>query len=171
MRFWDTSALVPLVLEEDGSAAAREMFSADPEVTAWWGTRIEFRAALYRPVQGGRVSRATAERAEALLDRLASAWIEVQPVDVVRETAERLLRGHGLRAGDAVQLGAALVAAEFRPSALPFVCFDDRLAAAARTEGFPVLGIMTRAASSPTAVPTETGAPRLYSRRPIRRPR
>jgi len=50
----------------------------------------------------------------------------------------RLLRIHPLRAADALQLAAALTAAE-NPGALAFVSLDDRLSDAARREGFSIL--------------------------------
>lgn len=140
MRFWDASALAPLLLVEARTDESRRLLQEDPEVLTWWGTRLECRSALYRPVHAGRRPPEVAARAETMLDRLSTGWTEVQPTDAVRETAERLLRGHPLRAGDALQLAAALVAAEFRPSGMPFVCYDDRLAAAARREGFRILG-------------------------------
>ena len=140
MKFWDASALAPLLLDEPRTAESRRLLVEDPEVLTWWGTRVECRSALYRPVHAGRLSREIATRAETILDRLAAAWIEVQPTDPIRETAERLLRGHVLRAGDAFQLAAAMIAAEFRPASLSFVCYDERLASAARREGFTILG-------------------------------
>jgi uncharacterized protein len=54
----------------------------------------------------------------------------------------RFLRVHPLRAADALQLAAAFVAAERRPSSLDIVTLDDQLAAAARKEGFVVLEVL-----------------------------
>ena len=51
----------------------------------------------------------------------------------------RLLLVHDLRAGDALQLAAALTAAEGQPIAMGFVTLDDRLGRAALREGFPVV--------------------------------
>jgi uncharacterized protein len=70
---------------------------------------------------------------------LASGWHEVDPNDEIRETAARLLRVHLLRAADALQLAAAFVAAERRPSSLEFVTLDDHLGDAARKEGFVLI--------------------------------
>jgi predicted nucleic acid-binding protein len=70
------------------------------------------------------------------LDELARAWHEIGPGEIVRETAMRFLRVHPLRAADALQLAAAFVAAENRPSALEVVTLDDRLAEVADKEGF-----------------------------------
>lgn len=57
----------------------------------------------------------------------------------MRESAVRFLRIHPLRAADALQLGAAFIAAERRPTTLQFVTLDDRLADAARKEGFTLV--------------------------------
>jgi predicted nucleic acid-binding protein len=71
--------------------------------------------------------------------RLAAAWHEIDPSDAIRETAIRFLRVHPLRAADALQLAAAFIGAERRPASLEIVTLDDRLATAARREGFNVL--------------------------------
>ena len=55
------------------------------------------------------------------------------------EAAIRFLRVHPLRAADALQLGAAFLAAERRPPSLEMVTLDDYLANAARREGFAVI--------------------------------
>jgi predicted nucleic acid-binding protein len=46
------------------------------------------------------------------------------------------MRVHPLRSADALQLAAAFVAAETRPATLAFLTLDERLAEAARKEGF-----------------------------------
>ena len=45
------------------------------------------------------------------------------------------------RSDAAVQLAAALVAADHDARTLEFVCLDERLAAAARREGFAVITV------------------------------
>lgn len=47
-----------------------------------------------------------------------------------------MVRTHPLRAADAFQLAATLVASEYRPANLAFLSLDQRLSAAARREGF-----------------------------------
>jgi hypothetical protein len=54
-----------------------------------------------------------------------------------------MVRVHDLGAADALQLAAALAASEQRPSTLPCVCLDERLARAAELEGFPVVAERT----------------------------
>ncbi len=62
-------------------------------------------------------------------------------IDAVKRLAERLVETHPLRAADALQIGAALVAAESEPEALEYVTLDSRQAEAAEREGFRVMHI------------------------------
>jgi hypothetical protein len=48
------------------------------------------------------------------------------------------MRVHALRAADALQIAAAYLRAEGRPRTLDVVTLDERVAAAARKEGFVV---------------------------------
>ena len=48
MRFWDTSALVPLFIAERESGAAVKRLREDPEVVVWTLARLELLAALSR---------------------------------------------------------------------------------------------------------------------------
>jgi len=59
----------------------------------------------------------------------------------VRDRARRLLEIHPLRAADSLQLAAALVASEEKPSQLPFVSLDRNLARAAEKEGFELIEV------------------------------
>ena len=74
----------------------------------------------------------------ARLEAFSREWIEVPAIDDVRTQGSRLLRTHALRAADALQLAAAIVASDFEPPALEFVSLHVRLFAAAEREGFPV---------------------------------
>ena len=138
MRYWDSSALVPLLLEESRTQALTQLLSSDFELVTWWGSRVECHSAIYRHVHAGRLGPQVAAAAETVLSALAARWLEIGANEILRETAERLLRGHPLRIGDALQLAGAIVASDFRPSTLEIVCCDQRLATAARREGFTV---------------------------------
>lgn len=139
MRFWDSSAIVPVVVEEAASRACRDLLRADRRVVVWCLTRTEVLSALCRRCREGGLSREDLARAEGRLERLALRWDEVDAVLPVREAAERLLRIHPLRAADALQLGAALVLVEHRPRRSPLVSLDAGLSAAAAAEGFEVI--------------------------------
>lgn len=138
MRFWDSSAVLPLLVGEATSAAVMRTFESDPEVVTWWATEIECVSALAHLEREGSLTSASTVEALHRLGALARAWQEVQPVAAVRQTAIRLLRVHPLRSADASQLAAAIVAAEGHPATLTFVTLDDRLIQAAEREGFPI---------------------------------
>ena len=106
----------------------------------WWTAEVECTSALARLERDQSLSRKAAVSAYQRLAVFRDAWNEVQPTAGLKENATRLLRVHVLRAADALQLAAAILAAEGRPATLGFVCFDDRLATAARKEGFEVVG-------------------------------
>ena len=142
MRFWDSSALVPLVVEEPTSRACRRESRADPVIVVWALTRVEVRWSLQRLRRMRQLEGPALRGAQLRLDRLARRWDEVVALEAVRDEAERLLEayGHlGLLAADAMQLGAALVSCEGRPRRHAFVTLDDDLARAAGTEGFDVI--------------------------------
>lgn len=140
MRFWDSSALVALLVDEPRSAAAEAWLREDPEIIVWWATEIECASAVARLEREGALDPGGTRTALSRLRRLAGAWNEVEASDAVRRVALRILRVHPLRAADALQLAAASVAAEGDPASLEFVTFDARLAAAAELEGFAHLG-------------------------------
>ena len=60
-------------------------------------------------------------------------------LELVKQRAERWLRVHSLRAADALQSGAALLATQEQPQGIDFVNDDQNLAAAAHKEGFAIL--------------------------------
>jgi uncharacterized protein len=98
---------------------------------------VECVSALARLERSAALDARAAALAFDRLRQLSASWHEVEPSDIVRETATRFLRVHPLRAADALQLAAAFVAAEQRPSSLAIITLDDRLAGAARKEGLP----------------------------------
>ena len=139
MRFWDSSAVIPLLVREGSTRSVLSEIERDPEMIVWWGTQVECVSALARLERDAKLDAAGMTAAVDRLDALIRAWQEIQPADRVRQTATRLLRVHVLRAGDAFQLGAAIAAAEDRPATLEMVTLDDRLAKAAQREGFKVV--------------------------------
>ena len=136
MKFWDSSALVPLLAAERRTRAVQALYTRDPQVVVWWGTPVECASAIARLERDGALSGADAAASFSRLDALVPSWMQIEPSDEIRESARRFLRVHPLRAADALQLAAALVAAERRPPTLTLVTCDDRLRDAAGREGF-----------------------------------
>ena len=140
MKFWDTSALVPLLIDEPTTEAMRRHLAQDRHVIVWMMTSVELLSTL------SRLGRHTAEledllpgtRADAM--QLFAKWSAVVDAPAVKRRAERLVGVHPIASADALQLAAALLASGDRPESLPFVTLDTVLARAARLEGFQVIG-------------------------------
>jgi predicted nucleic acid-binding protein len=125
--------------EEEDTGLVRRWLEDDTAVVTWVWTRVELVGAIERRARQGAMS--LGARRDLLLraDRLAEGWDEVTEVFAVRARALAVLARHDLRAADAAQLGAALLAAADDPASLTFVCLDERLAAIADREGLRVL--------------------------------
>jgi predicted nucleic acid-binding protein len=140
VRFWDSSAIVPLMIVEDGSARVRNWFDSDSEILVWTLTRVELLSAIARRRRDEPGSAAMLTVARRNILRAWDGWSEITTVELVRRHAERLVESYALRAGDALQLGAALIAAEGDPTNFELVTLDRNLADAAERESFAVLG-------------------------------
>jgi uncharacterized protein len=137
VKFWDSSAVVPLLVPEVMSGSVQRLYEDDLVMAAWWATEIECTSAIARRQRLGQLPEDVAAEGFVRLKALREGWHEVEPGEELRESAKRLLRVHDLRTADALQLAAAVYVAEARPSTLEFISLDDRLLAAARREGFP----------------------------------
>lgn len=139
MRFWDTSALVPLILEEAHSDRAKALLVEDPRLILWWGAELECQSALARSWREGRIDRRQYDQLRDVARPLLSRAFEISPSATVRSRAIRVLESHPLRAADALHLAAALTWTMDRPAGAELVCLDQRLRSAAQREGFVVL--------------------------------
>jgi uncharacterized protein len=136
MNFWDSSALVTLLIHESSSERMLSVYRERPDILVWWASEVECVSVLSRLERESSDYAAPVEEGFKRLDTLKRSWNEVEPVVAVRETARRILRAYPLRASDALQLAAAVVSSEYRPSSIGFVCLDKRLLDAAKREGF-----------------------------------
>ena len=139
MKFWDASAIVPLLVAESATRSLQALASRDSDLLVWWGSQVECASALARLERETLLDRKAPALAFDRLKQLADGWHEIEPSELIRENALRFLRVHPLRAADALQLAAAFIAAERRPPSLEVVTLDDRLAEAARKEGFELV--------------------------------
>ena len=137
--FWDASAIVPLCTHEASSLRARQIIRTHPQIVVWWGTYAETRSAFARAARESVLNSQQITQAQTHLERLSKAWMEVVPGDNVRRLAVDLLDHYALRTGDAFQLAAALVWCDEKPRRRTMMCFDVRLADAARQVGFTVI--------------------------------
>ena len=139
MKFWDSSALVPLLIRESSTDIVLQISNEDPEMAIWWGTETECLSALARREREKQLSRHEVTIAERDLTNILEGALEIIPGPEVRRHARRLLMTHPLRAADAFQLAAAVVLAGDRPSQVTIVTFDQNLALCAQREGFTIM--------------------------------
>jgi predicted nucleic acid-binding protein len=138
LRFWDSSAVVPVLIDQGSSPRAAAWLAEDGEIVLWTLTPVEVVSAIRRLVRETVIEEESAGLAERRLSELIGLCHVVVDVETVKSHAARLLRIHPLRAFDACQLGAALHWAEGLPDGRTLHTLDRRLASAAKREGFIV---------------------------------
>ena len=134
--FWDSSALVPLLVPEPRSNELTSLLAFDTEPAIWWASPVECRSAIYRRHRESPIPQQTLKRALKRLDALAKDLDTIAATESVRQKAEKLPAAHPLRAADALQLASALIWRKNKPDQETFICLDNRLREAARLEGF-----------------------------------
>jgi predicted nucleic acid-binding protein len=140
MKFWDSSALFSLMVEDGHSPRALAILQRDSAIVSSFITPVEVNCSIWRRRHANTLDSEAHRAADALFAELSLEWIIIGNVDDVIETALSVASRHALRSGDAIQLAAAIVASMHLDNArLDFVTFDNRLATAARAEGFAVL--------------------------------
>jgi predicted nucleic acid-binding protein len=138
MRFWDASAIVPLLVEEANTQTVFRLLIEDSDIAVWRFSVVEAYGASARRTRDGSINLDTRLLGEAHLGLLISGWVEIEHEARVIKRALTLLDRHSLKAADALQLGAAAVLRDDADVPISFVCLDQRLSAAARAEGFTV---------------------------------
>jgi predicted nucleic acid-binding protein len=130
---------MPLLVAEPTTRRLQALAARDPDMLVWWGSEVECVSALARLERAAALDAKGMALASNRLTQLSNGWHEIEPSEIVRESAMRFLRVHPLRAADALQLAAAFIAAERRPPSLEVITLDERLAEAARKEGFALV--------------------------------
>lgn len=138
--FWDSSALVPLCVNQKASAAARRLIRQHPMVV-WWATPIEMCSAFERLMRMGELRPAQRQGAENRLDLLRRGWREMQPSEALRVEAMGLLTRFPLKSADALQLAAASIWTLGNPAGRVFIAGDAQLLEAAERLAFDIVEI------------------------------
>lgn len=139
IRFWDSSAIIPLLAQQPGTASCQALLLTQAEFSYWWVTPVEAESAISRLYREGVLTGQMAGAARRMAEEVFSVGTEVEPSDEIRRSANWLLRLHPLRAADALQLASAIQICAGDPHVLEFVCLDNRLRDAALAEGATVL--------------------------------
>lgn len=133
--YFDSSAFVKLLVEEDGSDIAAALWDGCDAVVASRLAYPEVRAALAAAGRGRRLDPSGQQQAEAAWDAYWSAVRPVELTDAVATSAGRLSAQYALRGADAVHL-ASVLAVGARHAVL--AAWDDRLRAGAEAAGVQV---------------------------------
>ena len=140
--FWDTSGIVPLCCFQSQTAEASKTARIYARQVTWWAAPVEVTSSLNRLYRERNLTLEGKQQAISRLTYLRRRWNEIQPADEVRDSAERLLNIHKLKAADALQLAAALVWCGQRPHGRHFIGADGVLADAAEAEGFTLIRLL-----------------------------
>jgi hypothetical protein len=138
MRFWDSSAIIPLLVLEDKTEYCISAFQTDKEIMVWTMSKVEVFSALCRSFRENTLTEGTFELAKKRMTDLFDIAFKIASMSKVKERALRLLQVHTLKASDALQLASVLVATQEVTSKLPIMCFDEKLKQAAKLEGFAI---------------------------------
>jgi predicted nucleic acid-binding protein len=87
VRFWDASAIVPLLVAEALTQRLQALAAKDPNMLVWWGSEIECVSAIARLERDGALSSQAIMIALRRLRQLSTGWHEIDPSDAVREAA------------------------------------------------------------------------------------
>jgi predicted nucleic acid-binding protein len=135
--FWDTSALLPLCVQQIKTNPAKVLF-ARYGIAVWWTTSVEIMSGLTRLERMNEIRQDQFQAGEQFGLSLAKIWDTVDPSATILARAYPLLQIYPLRAADALQLAAAIEYFENSPRNNVFITADVRLSDAARQSGFSV---------------------------------
>ena len=133
--YFDTSAVVKLLVAEDGSDLADELWAASDLKIASHLVYPEASAALGSASRAGRIDKRSLRRAVSDLDAATSSMSLIGVDEALARKAGRLAQEHALRGYDAVHLATVLSGADRE---LVVVTWDGDLAGAALRCGYPV---------------------------------
>jgi hypothetical protein len=133
--YFDTSAIIPLIVDEPASARCERFWNDATQVVSSRLLHVEARAALAQAQRLGRLTRPEQALAVESLDAITAEVAIVEVTEALVRTAGRLAEEQGLRGYDAVHLAAALAVAD---ADTVFLSGDRELLAAAARAGLAV---------------------------------
>ena len=108
LAYFDTSAVVPLIIAEPASERCAQLWDAADLVVTSALTLVEVHAALALAQRMGRIDDARRRAALAVFDERWTAMAHVAPSEAIIRTAADLTATHGLRGYDAMHCATAL---------------------------------------------------------------
>lgn len=130
--YFDSSAFVKLLVEEDGSDLAAALWDGCDAAVSSRLAYPEVRAALAAAGRAQRFGTKAQRDAERSWEEFWAATRPVELIEGVARLAGRLARDHALRGADAVHLASALALGS---DTLVLAAWDGRLRSGARAAG------------------------------------
>lgn len=137
--YLDTSVLVKLYVDEEGSSWARKAVADAQSIITSMLAYAETRSALARQRREGRLSPRVHRRTVEEFERDWEHYIVVETASIVIRLAGSLCERHVLRAYDAVHLASAKTFQEKIEEQIAFASWDGKLETAAKREGLQVI--------------------------------
>jgi len=140
IAYFDSSAFVKLLVDEDGSDLAASLWDGCDVAVSSRLAYPEVRSALSTAGRIGRLARDAQRRAEAAWEVFWSSTRAVELTEAVTRGAGELAGKHGLRGADAVHLASALA---MRTPEIVFAAWDQRLRVGAQAFGLRLAPAVT----------------------------
>ena len=142
MRLYlDTSALVKLYVEEEGSPLVRKTVEEAETVTTSIIAYVETRAAFARRQREKSISLPDCKRVIRYFERDWDRYLALEATGSLVRRAGKLAEVHKLRAYDAIHLASASIFREKIEDTVSFASWDFQLQAAALREGLDLVNI------------------------------
>ncbi len=77
MKFWDASAIVPLLVAEESTRPLQALAAKDSAMLVWWGSVVECISTLARLERDGALSSPAMPLALQRLQQLSAGWHEI----------------------------------------------------------------------------------------------
>jgi len=132
--YLDTSSLVKLYVEEDGSTKVDDLVKSSEVAATSIVAYAEARAAFSRRYREKAFTKAEHSRIKTFFDK---DWRDFLVLDITDEMIRRagdLAEKHALRGFDAIHLASALTLQQETSASIVFSCFDDHLQKASERE-------------------------------------
>ena len=135
MAFWDSSAIVPLCVNQKNSQLARNLWRQFDENFVCRECVIEVSSAFARLEREGKITESGRLKLESRLKFVEKEWIEIESTFRIVEIGRTFPALYGLKAMDSLQLATALVWCKEFPKNKNFVAADGKLLQAAEAAG------------------------------------
>lgn len=137
--YLDTSALVKLYVEEDGSETVRQAVAGSYVVTTSQVAYAEARAAFARAYREGLLADSDYKLVVASFRADWDSYLAVTVLDKVVYLAADLAELYRLRGFDAIHLASLIILQRQVQTSITAACWDTRLWEAMQASGFSVL--------------------------------